>query len=212
MAQFKRDRKIIFLSPLTSIQTFSEIRSHESHRKGRDFASLLRNSSPEDWPTGYTHPIKWETLNIKRTIVTTTLPLWGRLLKLPANSLFISLKCIQIFVCFYAAVRSLCLSQEKHRSVQEWVLKPGDELALCHFRLPHLQSQRFWTCFWLDSWNKVCGWHNIISPVALRHKVNQWTHDWRMSEAPSVIKMLVAKKWLNETTEVMWPWCRSFIA
>ena len=34
MAQFKRDRKIIFLSRLTSIHTFSEIRSHGGPPEG----------------------------------------------------------------------------------------------------------------------------------------------------------------------------------
>ena len=40
MAQFKRDQKIICLSPFTTVHIFSELRSHEVHRKGRDFGSL----------------------------------------------------------------------------------------------------------------------------------------------------------------------------
>ena len=43
MAQFKRDRKISFLSPLTSIHYFSEIRSHGAEVDGRDFATLYDN-------------------------------------------------------------------------------------------------------------------------------------------------------------------------
>ena len=41
MAQFKRDRKISFLSPLTSMHNFSKIRSHTPEVSGRDFATLF---------------------------------------------------------------------------------------------------------------------------------------------------------------------------
>ena len=43
MAQFKRDPEIRFLSPLTSMHNFSEIRSHGAEVSGRDFATLYWN-------------------------------------------------------------------------------------------------------------------------------------------------------------------------
>ena len=44
MAQFKRDRKIIFLSPLTSIHNFSEIRSHGGPPEGEGLRHSIESS------------------------------------------------------------------------------------------------------------------------------------------------------------------------
>lgn len=42
MEQLKRDRKKICLSPFTTVQRFSEIRSHGANRKGRHFSLLSK--------------------------------------------------------------------------------------------------------------------------------------------------------------------------
>ena len=41
MAQFKRDQKICFISPLTDIHDNSRLRFHVPETEGRDFATLL---------------------------------------------------------------------------------------------------------------------------------------------------------------------------
>ncbi len=53
MAQFNRDQKSC-LSPLTTIQNFSEIRSDGVHQKGRHLATLL---SRDGWL------IEWQMLH-----------------------------------------------------------------------------------------------------------------------------------------------------
>ena len=41
IAQFQQDQTFISLSPSSSVQFFSEIRSHEVHQKGCAFCTLL---------------------------------------------------------------------------------------------------------------------------------------------------------------------------
>ncbi|MDF4311626.1 hypothetical protein P3389_34060, partial [Vibrio parahaemolyticus] len=42
MSQLKREQKIILFSPFTAIHIFSDLRSHELYRKGRDFGTLYQ--------------------------------------------------------------------------------------------------------------------------------------------------------------------------
>ena len=58
MAQFKRDRKIIFLSPLTSIHNVSEIRSHGGPPEGEG----LRHSIIHPWSATVKSPRNFEYL------------------------------------------------------------------------------------------------------------------------------------------------------
>lgn len=45
LAQFKQDQKYICPSPLTTVQIFSKIRSHEVHLKGHDFGTVFNLSA-----------------------------------------------------------------------------------------------------------------------------------------------------------------------
>lgn len=66
-------------------------------------------------------------------------------------------------------------------------------------RVSSSQSESvFWSGggVWLDAWNKVFGYHKLktYTRFVFRHKV---------CLGPRVLKKTVAKKWLNETAEVI---------